>query len=117
MAHDIVFSEQARELQAQAREIADKYVRPLAAKYDKAQEYNFEAAKACAEGGLFKVFIPEEYGGYGAGSLALCLVTEELAKAGQSSWGAMSAALDQSRDAFTKSIETTAKNFNDAMKG
>jgi alkylation response protein AidB-like acyl-CoA dehydrogenase len=81
MPHDIVFSEQARELQALAREIADKHVRPLAAKYDKAQEYNFEAARACAEAGLFKTFIPEEYGGYGAGSLALCLVTEELAKA------------------------------------
>jgi hypothetical protein len=41
---------------------------------------------------------------------------EELAKAGQSSWDAMSEALDQSRNAFAKSIETAAKNFNDAMK-
>lgn len=41
---------------------------------------------------------------------------EELAKAGQTSWGAMSEALDQSRDAFAKSIETAAKNFNDALK-
>ena len=62
-------------------EIADKHVRPLAAKYDKAQEYNYDAARAVAEAGLFKTFVPEEYGGYGAGALALCLVTEELAKA------------------------------------
>ena len=41
---------------------------------------------------------------------------EELAKAGQSSWSAMSEALDQSRNAFAKSIETAAKNFNDALK-
>ena len=34
-----------------------------------------------AEAGLFKVFVPEEYGGYGAGVLALAMVTEELAKA------------------------------------
>jgi len=81
MPHDIVFTEKAKELQALAREIADKHVRPLAAKYDKAQEYNREAAQAVAEAGLFKTFIPEEYGGYGAGTLALCLVTEELAKA------------------------------------
>ena len=81
MPHDIVFSEQANELAAVAREIADKYVRPSAAKYDKAQEYNHEAAKAVAEAGLFKTFIPKEYGGHGAGVLALARVTEELARA------------------------------------
>jgi len=79
--HDIRFSEQALELRETAREIADKYVRPGAAKYDKAQEYNYEAARACAEAGLFKTFIPPEYGGHGAGILALAMVTEELAKA------------------------------------
>jgi len=78
---NIIFSDRARELQAIAREIAEKHVRPLAAEHDKAQEYNFEAAKACAEAGLFKTFIPEEYGGHGAGVLALALVAEELAKA------------------------------------
>jgi butyryl-CoA dehydrogenase len=81
MPQNIVFSELALELQAKARAIADKHVRPHAAKFDKAQEYNRDAARACAEAGLFKVFIPKEYGGFGAGSLALCLVTEELAKA------------------------------------
>ncbi len=81
MPPNIVFSEKALELQAIAREIADKHVRPLAAKYDKAQEYNHDAARAVAEAGLFRTFIPEEYGGTGAGVLALALVTEELAKA------------------------------------
>ncbi len=81
MPHNIVFSEQALELQAKAREIAEKHVRPLADKYDKAQEYNYEAARAVAEAGLFRVFVPTQYGGYGAGVLALCLVTEELARA------------------------------------
>ena len=77
----IHFSEKALELQALARKIADKHVRPAAAKHDKAQEYNFEAARAVAEAGLFRTFIPEEYGGHGAGVLALALVAEELAKA------------------------------------
>ena len=78
---NIVFTEKARELQAIAREIADKHVRPAAAKYDKAQEHNWEAARAVADAGLFKTFVPEEYGGHGAGVLALALVAEELAKA------------------------------------
>ncbi|MCP3920749.1 MAG: acyl-CoA dehydrogenase [bacterium] len=81
MTQNIVFSEKALELRAKAREIADKYVRPAAAKHDKAQEYNHEAAKAVAEAGLFRTFVPEEYGGYGAGVLALSCVAEELAKA------------------------------------
>ena len=81
MPQNIVFSDQALELQALAREIADKHVRPAAAKFDRDQEYNHKAAEEVAKAGLFKVFVPEEYGGYGAGTLALSLVTEELAKA------------------------------------
>ena len=40
MPHDITFSPLCNELAAKAREIADTHVRPSAAKYDKAQEYN-----------------------------------------------------------------------------
>jgi len=79
--HSIVFSEKALELREIARKIADEKVRPAAAKFDKAQEYNHEAARAVADAGLFRTFIPKEYGGHGAGILALALVTEELAKA------------------------------------
>ena len=78
---NIVFSEQALELKAIAREIADKHVRPLSAQHDKDQEYNYVAAEAVSKAGLFGTFIPKEYGGLGAGVLALSLVAEELAKA------------------------------------
>ncbi len=81
MPHDITFSPLCTELAAKAREIAEKHVRPSAAKYDRAQEYNWEAAKAVAAAGLFRTFIPKEYGGHGAGLLALARVTEELARA------------------------------------
>jgi chromosome segregation ATPase len=46
----------------------------------------------------------------------LAAKVDELTKAGESSWAAMSDALDQSRNAFAKSIETAAKNLNDALK-
>ena len=78
---NIVFSEKTRELQATAREIAEKHVRPGAAQYDKAQEYNWDATRAVANAGLFKTFVPQEYGGHGAGVLALSVVAEELARA------------------------------------
>jgi butyryl-CoA dehydrogenase len=81
MPHDIQFSPLCEELGQKAREIAEKHVRPTAAKFDKAQQYNWEAARAVAAAGLFKTFIPNEYGGHGAGLLALARVTEELARA------------------------------------
>ncbi|MGB0332819.1 MAG: acyl-CoA dehydrogenase family protein, partial [Planctomycetota bacterium] len=81
MQQNIVFSEQALELQALARKIADEVVRPKAAELDSKHEYNMEAAQALAKAGLFKTWIPKEYGGHGAGVLALSLIAEELAKA------------------------------------
>src|SRR5689334_6502369 len=81
MRDNIVFSDQAKELAAKAREIAEKHVRPSCAEFDRRQEYNWAAARAVAEAGLFKTFVPKEYGGHGAGVLALALVTEELARA------------------------------------
>ena len=81
MPHDIRFSDLALELREKAREIAERHVRPNAAKFDRAQEYNWDAMKAVAEAGLLKTWIPEEYGGVGAGVLALAMVTEELSRA------------------------------------
>lgn len=81
MRENIVFTEQAKELAAKAREIAESHVRPGAAEHDRKQEYNWTAARAVAAAGLFKTFVPKEYGGHGAGVLALAMVTEELARA------------------------------------
>ena len=64
-----------------AREIAETKVRPVARKYDELQEYPWEIQKALAEAGLFGVWIPEEYGGLGAGIVTLCKVVEELSRA------------------------------------
>ncbi len=66
---------------AKAREIAEEVVRPLAKKYDELQEYPWEVKDAMAEAGLLGVWIPEEYGGAGAGVLNLCLCVEELSRA------------------------------------
>jgi len=41
---------------------------------------------------------------------------DDLSKAGQASWAAMSEALDESRNAFAKAIEVAAKKFNEAAK-
>jgi len=40
----------------------------------------------------------------------------DLGRAGQASWAAMSRALDESRNAFSKAIVVTAEKFSDAVK-
>ncbi|MDH3592266.1 MAG: acyl-CoA dehydrogenase family protein [Planctomycetota bacterium] len=64
-----------------AREVAETAMRPIAAKHDAEQTYPYEAQRAIADAGLSGVWIPEEYGGDGAGVLNLCLVVEQFARA------------------------------------
>jgi len=74
-------NEQNLHWKQKAHEIAEKVVRPVARKYDELQEYPWEVKEAMAEAGLLGVWIPEEYGGAGAGVLDLCLCVEELSRA------------------------------------
>jgi butyryl-CoA dehydrogenase len=70
--------------QAKAREVAEKVIRPLAAEHDRKQEYPWRVRDALAEAGLFKVWIPKQYGGASEGPqnvLNLCLVVEQLSRA------------------------------------
>jgi butyryl-CoA dehydrogenase len=69
------------EYKQRAHEIAEKYVRPVAAKYDREQTYPWEIQERLKEAKLCGVWIPKEYGGEGAGVLNLCLVVEELSRA------------------------------------
>jgi alkylation response protein AidB-like acyl-CoA dehydrogenase len=78
---DDLLSPEAIEWREKARDIAERVVRPLAAKYDREQEYPWEIRDALAEAGLFGVWIPKEYGGAGGGVTELCLVVEQLSRA------------------------------------
>ena len=63
------------------RELAEQYVRPVAAELDRTGEYPWSVIKALQEKGLMGVWIPKDYGGEGAGVLNLCIVVEELSRA------------------------------------
>ncbi len=76
-----LYTPQQFELQERARELADKAMRPVAAKYDVEQAYPWEVQQAIKEAGLSGVWIPEEYGGMGGGVLDLCIVVEEFSRA------------------------------------
>jgi len=66
---------------ALAREIADKYVRPVAAELDRTGEYPWSVINALKETGLMGMWIPKEYGGKNSGLLNLCIVCEEISRA------------------------------------
>jgi len=74
-------TDQNRMWRERARQVAEKTVRPLAAKYDRLQEYPWEIKDALTEAGLMGVWIPKEYGGAGGGVLDLCICVEELSRA------------------------------------
>jgi butyryl-CoA dehydrogenase len=75
-----LLSEENRRYAERAREVAEKYVLPRAAEWDRTGEYPWAAIEALRAYDLMGVWIPKEYGGHGAGLLNLCLVVEELSR-------------------------------------
>jgi len=71
----------AQEYRERAREVAEKAVRPVAAELDRTGEYPWSVVEALRDAELMGIWIPEEYGGGGAGVLDLCVVVEELSRA------------------------------------
>lgn len=78
---DYLLTEEQKMIKDLAHRIAEEKIRPVAAKYDKTEEFPWEVIKAIADAGLFGLFIPEEYGGMSVGVMNLCLATEELSRA------------------------------------
>ena len=76
-----LFTKEQMELRDCARGLADEVMRPVAAKYDVAQEYPWDVQKAIQKAGLSGVWIPKAYGGMGGGVLELCIVVEEFSRA------------------------------------
>ncbi|MFH1229909.1 MAG: acyl-CoA dehydrogenase family protein [Planctomycetota bacterium] len=78
---DYNLTDEQKAMRSLAREIAEEKIKPVAAKYDEANEFPWEIVKILIDAGLFGAFIEEKYGGTGGGVLDLCLVTEELSRA------------------------------------
>src|SRR6056297_1941386 len=61
--------------------IAEEKIAPVVKKYDESGEFPWEIMDILAQTDMFRVFIPEKYGGLGHGIYEMALVTEELSKA------------------------------------
>src|ERR1041384_304130 len=77
---DFGLSEEQREIQALAREVAKEKIEPHAGEWDREHRFPRELFAQLAELGLMGVCIPEEYGGAGADFLSYVLVLEELSR-------------------------------------
>ncbi len=78
---DYLLTEEQKMIKDLAHKIAEEKVRPVAAKYDKTEEFPWDVLKVIGESDLFGLCIPEEYGGMGVSVTNLCLATEELSRA------------------------------------
>ncbi len=78
---DYLLTEEQKMIKEIAHKIAEEKIRPVAAQYDKTEEFPWEILKVIAASDLFGLFIPEEYGGMGVSVTNLCLATEELSRA------------------------------------
>ena len=77
---DFELSEEHKMIRETARRIARERIAPRAAEIDEKEEYPHDIFQVFREAGLLGLSIPQEYGGAGAGMLALCLAVEEAAK-------------------------------------
>jgi acyl-CoA dehydrogenase len=62
-----------------AHEFAEKEMKPVAAKYDREEEFPWDVIKKAFEVGFLSSSIPEEYGGGGLSTLDTVIISEELA--------------------------------------
>jgi alkylation response protein AidB-like acyl-CoA dehydrogenase len=78
---DYFLNEQQIMIRDLARQIAEEKVLPVRAELDEREEFPWEIMKDLAAADLFAIFVPEAYGGLGAGILDMCLAVEELSRA------------------------------------
>jgi alkylation response protein AidB-like acyl-CoA dehydrogenase len=69
-----------KELQRQARALAEREIAPRAAEVDRTEAYPWANVAALAKAGYMGMTIPEEYGGQGLGYLDAVVVIEEMAR-------------------------------------
>lgn len=69
-----------RELQAAARELAEREIAPRAAEVDRTEDYPWDNVEKLTEAGFMGMTIPQDYGGRGLTYLDAVLVIEEMAR-------------------------------------
>jgi glutaryl-CoA dehydrogenase (non-decarboxylating) len=77
---DFDLSEELIAVRDLARDFAAKEIAPTAAEDDRQHRFRKDLVLKMGELGFYGCVVPEQYGGSGLGSLALALITEEIAR-------------------------------------
>jgi len=77
---DYPMTEEQKMLRELCRQIAEEKIRPMSRELDEKEQFPWEAIKTMAQADLFRLCIPEAYGGMGSGLLNLCIATEEISR-------------------------------------
>lgn len=73
-------TEEQKLIQRTAKEFADEQLAPLAAEYDRTEEFTAPQAKMLGEIGFLGMMVPEEYGGAGLDTVSYVLAMEEVSR-------------------------------------
>ena len=78
---DYFFTEEEQMIQETARQIAIEKVIPVRHELDETEEFPREILNVMAQSDLMGLYIAEEYGGMGLGSMAMAISIEEISRA------------------------------------
>jgi alkylation response protein AidB-like acyl-CoA dehydrogenase len=78
---DFGFTEEQLQIQAIARDFAQKRIAPVAADFDKTGEFPLDNIKEMGQLGLMGIEVPSEYGGAGMDAISYALAMIEIAQA------------------------------------
>jgi len=76
----IRLTEEQEMIRQTIRQLVQEKIAPIAARIDEREEFPEDCFRLFVEQGLFKLSLPEEYGGINCDSLTLSLIIEEISK-------------------------------------
>lgn len=77
---DYLLTEDQKMIRDACREIADEHIKPVRAELDTSGKFPWEIIEVMRQADIFGLFIPEEYGGFGGGTLEMVIAMEELSR-------------------------------------
>ena len=77
---DYLLNEDQIMIRDTCREIAEKHIKPVRAKYDEEGTFPWDIVEVLRQADIFGIYIPEKYGGFGGGILEIVIAMEELSR-------------------------------------
>ncbi len=77
---DYFLTDEHKRIREVARELVVRVIKPARRKYDDSHDFPHDVIAEIGRAGMFKIFVPKEYGGTGGGVMDMCIAAEEIAR-------------------------------------